>query len=162
MFATLQYIRSSLKPVIIEQGIEKRASFDEKNVHCFPYKRGNPCLFQGQEWVPGLALVPPFSICRVPKKVMSSLHTTGVQEKFGPRKILKQLLDTLFGKAVIFSVQDLKQNPRIPKVLLPGSCRTKWGTFFGTQRNLLRLRTSSQKRHGDGMKASRKFGDLLP
>ena len=50
----------------------------------------------------------------------------------------------------------------IALAVVPGSSRTKWGTFFGTQRNLLRLRSSSQKRHGDGMKASRKFGDLLP
>ena len=33
-------------------------------------------------------------------------------------KILKQLQDTLFGEAVILSVQNLKSNPRIPKVLL--------------------------------------------
>ena len=42
------------------------------------------------------------------------------------------------------------------------SPHTKWGTLFGTQPNLLRLRRSSQKRHEDEMKASRKFGDLLP
>ena len=98
------------------------------------------------------------------RRMPVSYWTSGGCQSEGPRALrpLSPVGDRYNPFCPKLKIKSLNSKSFIALAVVPGSSRTKWGTFFGTQRNLLRLRSSSQKRHGDGMKASRKFGDLLP
>ena len=80
-------------------GISKKQNSWESLFVCFKGRNG----YRGLPWFP-LCLTNRICICRVPQKLVSSLHTTGVYEKPGPhRKVIALLFCQIFKKLKNFS-----------------------------------------------------------